>query len=586
MALNVRIHTGMSEDEHRKQLLLAVNTIASLMSANHDTDVVLTKITELTRDLTGADMAYISINDVKETFIQYSTGVETQEYRNIRMPLGTGVLGKAAVGHGSVQTYDYLVDPDIIHLEEIDETVRGERVRSILGVPIKVHGVLHGALLVANRTPGGFTSTIHDTVTTLALHTAVALDQARRFKEVSLALAGMRESYIHSEEQLLSLEQVVNLDALLSDSLTQYQTLEHFAATATKGLGTSIAILNSHGEVLISADQVLDETQLHLAAELGRRAYAAGRPIILNEITTLAATAGSEHLGTLLLFEAVPTPLLPRVSRVNVYLSILLLFIKTQRGERRQQDQALVDDLLHNRTPTPEGVQRLDDLLHAQPATLLLLRDTEDRAGTSMKLLGPLSKCVRELGIHDSHTLAVRHHRHVCLMIPARKTTEFVDLAMQRAKEAGMHLQCAIGPDISEPQEFAQAHTQTENALGALSVLGPEHRVLHAERLGVIGTVLRAHETDPHGYSPLDEIQPLVAYDIAHDTELTRTAWIYVESQGNVKGTARSLIVHENTVRQRLARVEDIIGKDWQDPLRFLNIHVALRIWAMQNKET
>ncbi|WP_206501944.1 helix-turn-helix domain-containing protein [Flaviflexus ciconiae] len=47
-----------------------------------------------------------------------------------------------------------------------------------------------------------------------------------------------------------------------------------------------------------------------------------------------------------------------------------------------------------------------------------------------------------------------------------------------------------------------------------------------------------------------------------------------------MKATATRLKVHENTVRQRLARVAELIGSDWQEA-RFLDVQLGLRIWSL-----
>lgn len=581
--VDVDLSTRMGWLEHRNRVLDAVTAIASLMAANHDIDMVLDRITALTRDLTRSDMAYISLNDAKETFIQYSTGVRTEEYRHIRMPLGTGVLGKAAVGRGVVQTADYLIDPAIIHLENIDEIVRAEGVRAILGVPIMLHGGLHGALLLANRKPGPFSPTIIDTVTTIAHHTAVALDQSRRFREVSAALAGLRESFDMSAERLHALQTVVDLDALLSENLAQQQGLEHFAQSASKALGYDVAILDSQGSLLARGFLNAVPELPPFAADLGRQAHSSGRPVISHGLTAAAATSNSEHLGTVIVFERVVDPLLPRVTRTAVFLGILLLFERTQRGEERQRDQALIDDLLQNRQLSSSGMRRVDALL-ASPATAVIVRG-DGGAQLDRGLREALSVSARDHGISGDRLLAVNHHDHLCLILPSQRAEAAVHSLVAHAASRGKQLQCGLGGEVAKPGDFSSAHALALTAISALRALGLSQRVYRADDLGSLGVILAA-QSDPHAYSPLDEITALADYDSRHKTELTRTAWIYAENRSNVKETARSLVVHENTARQRLHRISTLLGEDWQDSPRFLDIHLGLRIWALKNGET
>ncbi|WP_224392092.1 GAF domain-containing protein [Pseudonocardia sp. ICBG1293] len=136
-------------------ILQAVGQTALDLANIGDREVMLGAILRRTRALLGADMAYFSLNDLHSgtTFIQLTDGVRTPEYRAIRMPFGTGVLGRAAAGAGTVATADYLADRSLNHLSGIDTIVGGEGVRAIAGAPMRLGGRVVGALLVAHRAP-------------------------------------------------------------------------------------------------------------------------------------------------------------------------------------------------------------------------------------------------------------------------------------------------------------------------------------------------------------------------------------------------------------------------------------------------
>jgi DNA-binding PucR family transcriptional regulator len=59
--------------------------------------------------------------------------------------------------------------------------------------------------------------------------------------------------------------------------------------------------------------------------------------------------------------------------------------------------------------------------------------------------------------------------------------------------------------------------------------------------------------------------------------ELRRTLLVYFDNQHNIKRTAETLGLHINTVRQRLDTLREITG-GWSDPVRALELHVALRL--------
>jgi hypothetical protein len=64
----------------------------------------------------------------------------------------------------------------------------------------------------------------------------------------------------------------------------------------------------------------------------------------------------------------------------------------------------------------------------------------------------------------------------------------------------------------------------------------------------------------------------------ARNSRLTLLA--YFDNNQNAKTTAARMGIHVNTVRQRLASVEELLGH-WGNASRALEIHVALRLWSL-----
>ena len=47
---------------------------------------------------------------------------------------------------------------------------------------------------------------------------------------------------------------------------------------------------------------------------------------------------------------------------------------------------------------------------------------------------------------------------------------------------------------------------------------------------------------------------------------------------GGLRETADRLHIHANTVTQRLDRVTQLLGPDWRDPVRLLDVQLALQM--------
>lgn len=72
----------------------------------------------------------------------------------------------------------------------------------------------------------------------------------------------------------------------------------------------------------------------------------------------------------------------------------------------------------------------------------------------------------------------------------------------------------------------------------------------------------------------------LVEHDQDHRSELVRTLGAYLDSGGNYDRTSDALIIHRSTLRYRLGRIRELIGRDVTDPDTRLNLHIAIRIRA------
>ena len=66
-------------------------------------------------------------------------------------------------------------------------------------------------------------------------------------------------------------------------------------------------------------------------------------------------------------------------------------------------------------------------------------------------------------------------------------------------------------------------------------------------------------------------------------SDLTPTLLCYFDSGQNARLAAKRLDIHVNTVRQRLAGIEEILGY-FGDATRGLEIHMALRLWNLSGK--
>jgi purine catabolism regulator len=154
------------------------------------------------------------------------------------------------------------------------------------------------------------------------------------------------------------------------------------------------------------------------------------------------------------------------------------------------------------------------------------------------------------------------------------------EVARRLQVEAGRRLPGAvvgvgIGRLCRDPLELHRGHLE---ALRALSVgrraRGPGQITLFDD-LGLDRLLASCPDDELASFWQVT-LGRLAAYDAAHDAGLLDSLEAYLAHQGNVARAARALFVHYNTLRNRLARIEQLVGPFQTDPERCLSLALAL----------
>lgn len=101
-------------------------------------------------------------------------------------------------------------------------------------------------------------------------------------------------------------------------------------------------------------------------------------------------------------------------------------------------------------------------------------------------------------------------------------------------------------------------------------------------RLGVAGLLLGGHDERVVKALVERHLGPVLAYDAERGTRLAQTAAAVLEAGSRTAAAAR-LFVHVNTVRQRVERLDALLGPGWDAPPRSLDVHAALRLMALRD---
>lgn len=228
----------------------ALLTVARSVLERLDIEVVLERLLESARDLTGAQYAALGVLDESRTGLArfLTVGVDEATRRLIGpLPTGRGVLG------------ELIRDPRPLRIADVEAhpysygfPIGHPSMRSFLGVPILIDGRPYGNLyLTEKRDATEFTQADQDAVVMLAEFAGVAIDHADRFAR--------------SEAQRIELERTINaLDATIQIAR---------ALGGETDLSAILELVAKRGRALVSARALVIELlrgdQLELAAGAG-----------------------------------------------------------------------------------------------------------------------------------------------------------------------------------------------------------------------------------------------------------------------------------------------------------------------------
>ena len=559
----LRLRELIATRQARETEMRALYETASDLTAIRDVTAILTAIVRRARQLLNADMTYLSLNDEADgaSYMKVTDGALTPEFRQLRLPLGTGLLGLVAQTGEPYFTEDYQSDERFLHRGYIDEAVAGEKIRAILGVPLTVDGRVIGALLAVHRVVRPFPPHEVTLLTSFAAHASVALENARLFADLDAAHRTMTE---HTG----AVERAARAHDRLTDLLVEGGGTEEVAGVLAEVLGGDVAVHAPGGEPLAGAPASGDWTAA--VAE----AVASGRAVRHDGRYVAVAQAGAEHVATLVLDTGGTELGLPErrtLERGAVVTALVMLLARTV---------AETEDRL--------GGELLGDLLDARPEALPALRERARRRHASLD--PPLAIAVATIeGLErfaavralsrvaaDEGGLAGDHLGRLVLLVP---TADPLAVGRQLADAvAGAGGRATVGVSVADPDQLPAAYAEARLCLDTLRTLGRDGEVSDPAGLGLTRLLLGENGPEELRAFLVTTLGPVLDYDAQRGTRLVETLEAWFAGGGRLKETGAALHIHPNTVSQRLDRVAGLLGDDWREPARSLDLQLALRV--------
>ncbi len=167
--------------------LQALGEVSQVLSSTLDLEIVLNTIVSRATQIAGTDGGSVyEYDEGGEAFHLRATDNLDDEVvamaRRTPVPRGEGVLGRMAATREPVQIAD--IGADGAYHSPLRDVLLRSGTRALMAVPLLRESVLIGGLTVNKKTPGEFSPAVIELLKTFASQSAVAIQNARLFREI------------------------------------------------------------------------------------------------------------------------------------------------------------------------------------------------------------------------------------------------------------------------------------------------------------------------------------------------------------------------------------------------------------------
>lgn len=470
---------------------------------------------------------------------------------------------------------------------------------AIVSVPLicegRAVGVINGYSRVARR----FTGTEVAMVETLAIQAALALRLTQLVGSQQDTITMLQDSNDQLEHHRAVLERAHQIHLRLTEAVISGADFAAVAQVLAGLIGRPIAVADAHGAIIGASDPPPDPALLaELQARFGdprvtrsrRTRGGGGRGLIVSPIIVDGESVGCvvgedvvsawrdldhraiEHGATVLAVH-VAKERVAQATEERLHSGFLHDLLDARSDDARLGERAahhgLVLEAEHRvivaaaRTGGSSGPAAADGAL-GRDRVLRLVTETfcERLSGAFLSQLG------------DAVTVVVPATAPGCSVEALRAA--IAEAERRVAGRAPEFVLCVgIGSAASGSVGIRASHDDARRCVDALQRMRPGGGTLASDELGVLDLFLAADRPERLVALGQQIFEPLLEYDERSAGALVQTLSAYLDTSCNLRACAEGLFVHQNTVKYRLQKIEQLCGLDLHLPEDLLRATIA-----------
>lgn len=530
-------------DQERFAAHGALIELSSQLHADElNTDEILRLIVERARQLIGVDVTWLGLIDAQDRVaIEVAAGARSREFVDMWIDVGHGIGGLAVKERRTVVVPDHrLFQPNSTDL--VIQTLAAEGVVSVLCAPLLFDGGAIGALYGGSRELTTFSETTIAVFTALATQAAVSIVNSRLYG----ALA----------DKNVLLERTLSLHRRLNDAA--------LAGADTHAIAGEVARLIERPVIVVRELGKSRAWRYDPSPERGANPACIDAPEHDGD-GWVAIRAGEEWLGTLGVLGDAPLRDFDR-NALEQGATIMALEIVKERAaweaEWRLRGE-LLEEILQQQGGPSEGLQLRAARFGVDLEARWSLAVLEPASGTTADL-EPIVRTALHRGTGDGRALVAKRGDRVLVALDGAggSPAETIEQVLVKAERAGAK---AIGGLSAPRRELPIALGEAEAVL-RLARDNDRSGLVTFEALGPLRYFLNAPGTAEMSAMVNSVLGDLADYDRRRNGELIRTLRAYLRSGGHHPTAAADCHIHVSTLKYRLGRIAELLGRPVSDP--------------------
>ncbi len=251
------------------------------------------------------------------------------------------------------------------------------------------------------------------------------------------------------------------------------------------------------------------------------------------------------------------------------------VFEAEQRGKTKILESLMDPDSGRNVYDLAEMMRRLG--LHGD-YQVLTLSDLGDKPLPPRNLIPIVDEIIQQSG--HSATVVDWAGRVVVLIGNAQNEQgmEISQQLIQNCQPRGIHLVIGLSRITNQASFIRRCYQEALDATQVGKALSNQGgSIWPFERLGYMYWLLNIppEVRSNNGFESV--IDKIAEYDTQHETEYLKTLECYLDNLANAQKTSEVLFIHRNTLRQRLLRMQDLWGIDFEDTHTLINLTISIK---------